>query len=394
VSRGRVAHAILALIALGTAVRLGIAFRTTGVFFDLDSYAVVDRGLSAHGLHVYSAINGFVIRWPYPPGYFPVIGAVRALANATGVDFHQLMRLPAIAADAGLAWLVQDMVGRRGGSDRARIGGAAAIALGPIFIGTSSYQGQLDSVAILPAVAALAVWDHPARSDRRAIAAGLLIGLGATFKTAPILMLFALAPLARSRRELGLLGASAAAIPALTLAPFLAADPHGVVHALRYHGLPGLGGLSLLSQPSLPIGWLADGSIRTTGFAQTLTEGAAVVLLPALAALALVLHRRRAAVRPVTAVALVWLVFYVLGVNFLMQYLVWGLPFLVLFAGWRWALAVQIALTPAMLLVFLKTGSHALVWLLYTAPLILAWAGGAALLVRAARSRPTASRAA
>ncbi|MEA2388559.1 MAG: hypothetical protein QOG41_1332 [Thermoleophilaceae bacterium] len=390
----RVPHAVLALIALGTAIRLGIAFWSTGTFFDLDSYAVVDRGLSTHGLHVYSAINGFVIRWPYPPGYFPVIGLVKTLATATGVDFHQLMRVPPIAADAGLAWLVQHMVARRGGSGAARIGATAAIALGPIFAGTSSYQGQLDSVAILPAVGALAVWDRAARSDRRAVGAGLLIGLGATFKTAPILMLVALAPLARSRRELALLVGGALAIPALTLAPFAIADPHGVAHALRYHGLPGLGGLSLLSQPNLPLDWLTDGPVRTTGFAQTLTEGAVFVLLPALAAFAFTLQRRKATVRPVTAVAILWLVFYVFGVNFLMQYLVWGLPFLVLAAGWRWTLAAQLALTPAMLLVFLKTDSHALVWLLYTGPLILMWAAGAALLVRAARSRPTASRAA
>jgi uncharacterized membrane protein len=304
------------------------------------------------------------------------------------------MRLPPIAADAALAWLVQHMVARRGGSPAARVGSAAAVALGPVFAATSGYQGQLDSVAILPALGALAVWDRPG-AGRRALAAGLLIGAGAAVKTAPILMLVALLPTARTRREAALLVAGAAAVPLLALAPFAAADPHGVAHALRYHGLPGLGGLSLLSQPNLPLGWLAAEHVRTTGFAHALTEGAALVLLPALALVALTLWRRRPAVDPVTAAALAWLVFYVFGVNFLMQYLVWGLPFFVLVAGWRRVLAAQIVLTPATVLIFAKTDSHAAVWLLYTLPLVLLWAACAVLLVRAARSRPpTASRAA
>lgn len=383
--------AVLAVIGLGTAIRLGIAYWSKGTFFDLESFAIVDRGLDAHGLDVYSAINGFVIRWPYPPGYFPVIGAVRTLADATGIDFNHLMRLPPIAADAGLAYLVQHMVARRGGSSTARVGAAAAVALGPIFIGTSGYQGQIDAVAILPALAAVALWDRAPRADRDVLGAGLLIGLAAAVKTAPILLLVALVPLVRSRRELFLLVGGATAIPLLALAPFAAADPHGVAHALRYHGLPGLGGLSLVSQPDLPIGWLAGDRVGTTGFAYDLGEAAVAVLLPALAALALTLRRRRDAVGPVAAAALVWLVFYVFGVNFLMQYLVWGLPFFILVAGWRWILAAQVALTPAVLLVFLKTDSHAVVWLLYTLPLIGLWAGCAALLVRAGRRGPTAT---
>jgi hypothetical protein len=49
--------------------------------------------------------------------------------------------------------------------------------LGPSFIDISGYHGQIDSVAILPAVLALMVWERRPQPTR-SVRAGLLIGLG------------------------------------------------------------------------------------------------------------------------------------------------------------------------------------------------------------------------
>src|SRR5207302_10782054 len=104
-----------------------------------------------------------------------------------------------IAADAAIAWLVQAGLGRAGASDRTRLSACALVALGPAFALISGMHGQIDSVAILPAVLALVVWERG--GSRRALAAGLLIGRAASIKTAPGLMVLALLPSVRSRRE-------------------------------------------------------------------------------------------------------------------------------------------------------------------------------------------------
>ena len=56
-----------------------------------------------------------------------------------------------------------------------------------------AFPAGYDSVAILPALVALWVWEQP-RVNRRAVVAGLLIGAGATIETVPIVMLLALIP--------------------------------------------------------------------------------------------------------------------------------------------------------------------------------------------------------
>src|SRR5258708_7967034 len=145
------------LIAIGTLVRLLLAHFGTGVEYDLHSYEIVYSALRHDALHLYTTVNSVQqSRWPYPPGYLPWIAFV---GSVLGSHFRLLMHLPPIVADAAIAWLVADFLGRRGADYRARLAAAGLVALGPSFIAISGYHGQLDSLAILPAVAALRYWE-------------------------------------------------------------------------------------------------------------------------------------------------------------------------------------------------------------------------------------------
>ena len=105
--RGRVKRPLLAIIALGLLIRLAVDASTDGVAFDLQSFHEVDAALRAHGFGLYGAIQP--ARWPYPPGYFPWVLLAGELPR-----FEHAIRLAPMAADAGIALVVQDLLGRFG----------------------------------------------------------------------------------------------------------------------------------------------------------------------------------------------------------------------------------------------------------------------------------------
>jgi uncharacterized membrane protein len=366
-----------AVITAGTLARLVVAATSDGVPYDLASFAIVDATLrGGDPLVLYSAVNegaafGPYPRWPYPSGFLPILVATGSVAEQVGLGLDHLIRVPLIAADAAIALIVADALGRRGASERARLLGAALVAFGPAFAAISGYHGQIDAIAILPAVAAVWLWDRPG-VRHRALLAGALVGLGGAIKTAPLLMVLALLPTVRSRREGVVLLAAAAAVPVVAMLPFLLADAAGVLSSLRYRGGAGLGGISLLVQPELAAGWLAGSDVRLSTVSRALLDAGVLVTLPVVLAAGVLAVRQR--VPAVDAAVLLWLAFYVAGVNFFMQYLVWGLPFLLMRGHLRAVAALQLALLPALVLTYAVEPSAALVWTLYTPPLIAAWA--------------------
>jgi hypothetical protein len=343
--RGR--NLLWAMIVVGLVGRLVLAFKTYGVRYDIDSFVIVKDALKGDVLHLYSEVNsGPTNRWPYLSGYLPLVVLAEGVANLTGAAFHGVVQMPQIGADLAIAWLVQDFVGRRGGGERSRLIAAALVLFGPAFWITSGYHGQIDQFAILPAVLALWLWERSPPGVRRGAVAGALIGVGAAIKIVPGLMLLALLPSAESARERVTLIAAAVVLPLLSIAPFLVADPDGVVQTFRTHRqLPGLGGLSLVVQPELAQAWLHTDQVSLSGLSRTLhdQQPAFVGVLMAPFA-ALVLIRR---VPPATAAALLFVALLVFGIGFAHQYVVWALP-LALMAGYLWQVAaVQAALFPA-----------------------------------------------
>ncbi|HEX8052610.1 MAG TPA: glycosyltransferase 87 family protein [Thermoleophilaceae bacterium] len=366
-------------IAAGTLARLLVAILADTNTEDLASFAIVRDALKSDALDFYSAVPD--LRWPYPPGYLPAVAGFAGVASATGIDFLHLLRLGPIATDVGIALLVQHLLGMRGASEHIRLAAAASVALGPVFVGVAGYQGQIDSVAILPALAAFVVWERG--GPRRAVHAGLLLGLGGSVKTVPLLLVLALLPSVRSPREAATLLAAAAAVPLALIAPFLAHDPGAVWDHLTYRGFPGLGGLSLLVQPDLALFWQAGHDYSPNAATDALIDGGGVVVAAGLIATAALLARTRP--EPLGAATIVWLAVWLIGVNFFIQYLIWGLPFLLARGELRAAAAIQALAGPALLLLYLDVSSEAAIWAVYTVPMLALWALWAALLAQRVR---------
>lgn len=367
--------ALAALVVLGLAIRLTVDLETDGVAFDLDSFAATNLALHHHGFSAY----GFLApaRWPYPPGYFPWLLVAGKIAE--GADFAKVIRLPPMAADVGIALVVQELLRRAGASRERRAAAAALVMLGPIFIGVAGYNGQVDPVAILPALAAYWVWTARERDPRRALYAGLLIGIAAAIKTVPLLMVLALAPSARNWREAMTLAGVAGATLALTFAPFFLATPDDALRVFSYHGVPGFGGISVFAQPGFAQDVLAGKPVGATDALLFMRDhGHQAFLAPALLALTGLFAWRRP--DPLTATVLLWLTVYTFGGNFFLQYLVWGLPFLLVRGHLAWVAAIQLFLTPALLLVYNAPVSETAAMLGYTIPIVIAWiAAGVAL---------------
>jgi hypothetical protein len=284
-----------------------------------------------------------------------------------------------MAADVGIALIVQELLRRAGASRETRVAAAALVLLGPIFIGVAGHNGQLDPVAILPALAAYWVWTARECDPRRALYAGALIGIGATIKIVPLLMVLALAPSARSAREAVTLAATAASTLALVFAPFLFATPEDALGVFSYHGVPGFGGISVFAQPGFIQDVLAGKPVDATDALLFMRDhGHQAFLVPALLALMGLLAWRRP--DPLTATVLLWLTVYTFGGNFFLQYLVWGLPFLLVRGHLAWVAAIQLFLTPALLLAYNAPVPETAAMLGYTIPIVIAWiAAGVAL---------------
>lgn len=365
----RLSRSLWALIAAGVAVRVAVAFATRGAGYDIESFEIVRRALADDPWHVYAAVNDGFYRWPYPPAYFPWIGLSGWLSDTVGGRFDGWVQLPAVLSDAALAWLVALLLRMRGAPDRAVLGGVALVAFGPSFLLTSGYHGQIDSTAILPAVAALYVWERG--GERRALWAGLLIGAGGAVKIVPLAMALPLLVCARSRREAAWLAGGAGAVVVLALAPFLLADPGGTFDSLRNRGFPGLGGISLMLNPDLTDAALRGTTPQNTAITEWLNHHGWLVPVVALLGVAALLWRRRPP--PLDGAVVVWLVMMALGVNFALQYAVWGLPLLIAAGRLRFALALQVALVPAAIVFYRAPWESQGAVVVYSAAMIVAW---------------------
>ena len=169
------ASALYVVLAVGLAFRLIIAQALPGSGFevDLNAFRFWADNLARQGPF------GFYDRpffHDYTPGYLyvlwvigvvghlldPLRGVV-ALPRILGPD---LIKLPAILSDLGIAWLVWSMVQELGGSRRAALVGAVIVVVNPITWFDSVVWGQVDSVgALVVLVAVRELWrDRPERA--------------------------------------------------------------------------------------------------------------------------------------------------------------------------------------------------------------------------------------
>lgn len=362
------------LLVLGAAVRIILAFVTYGVGFDIDSLRIAGDAVASHGFHLYGFLQDHddLNRWPYPGGFLPIILACRAIADTTPFPFHGVIQLPSILADLGLAWAVQYWLASRGRSAAECLSAVTLVALGPSFILISGYHGQINSVTILPAVIAVIVWMN--KGDRRALSAGLLLGLGAAVKTVPLFMVFAMLPTCRSRREAVCLVSAAAAVPIVSVLPFLLVEPHSTAEALRSnHGVPGFGGIGLFLQPDLMDRWLHGEDPTLSAVSQALLDAQNLLVgISVLCAGAFAFWRR---VNAIDAAALIWLTVFVVNPEWGFEYVVWGLPFFLMARRYLEVLILQIVLiAPEVILYFhfVHFGAVPLAWT-YLPTMFVVW---------------------
>lgn len=337
---------LIALLLVGLVGRIVLALSTYGVPFDIGAFPVVHNALHTDPLHLYAGE-----RWPYPPGYFPWIVAAAHLQLWTGIALTDWVQLPSILADIAIAFIVQNVLGARGHGDRSRLVAAGLVAAGPVFVMVSGFHGQIDSIAILPAILGVLVWERH-RGPRRALYAGLLIGVGGLIKTIPAVVAFALLPHMRSKRESVTLLAAAGLPLVLGFMPFALADPQSVKTAVLYRGLPGVGGISLAVQPNLGGVWLTDVPQPTNPVTVFLIDHGGAVAAPLLlATFAFVFWRKP---EPIVGAALIYLSVWAFGINFFLQYLVWGIPFLLMAGYVREVAAAQLLIAPAVYLTYAR----------------------------------------
>lgn len=374
--RGR--RLLVLILTGGLVLRIALAASTEGVAYDIESYRVTGEALVDEGFHVYREVvdrmrelDEPASRWPYPPGFFPVLVAADAVRHLNAVPYRTLIRLPLIAADLLIALALALSRGRLD-SERRRLCAATLVAFGPSFFLISAYQGQLDAAATLPALVAVIVWRR-SESPRRGALAGTLIGLGAAIKTVPIVLAAVLVPRAASRSERIKTAVCAVAVPASLLAPFLLAEPRATLEALHYTGAPGVGGLSLAVQPSLAFGWILHRDVTLTTPSAFLQRHAAVVVATALLAVALLLWVRRPA--PEDGAVVVWLALYAFAPSFFFQYLVWGLPFLLLAGRLRAGAAIQVVVAAPTVIALLRPWGATWIMYLYLPAMLVLWAG-------------------
>lgn len=342
--------ALAAVLAAGVLLRVGLILAVAPGFDAGDLVRVGDL-LQARGLHLYAGLGGFTL-YPYPPGWLPWPLAVDALAPLLGAARVDLVRLPPILAECLLAVLVHRRLLETGRDGRTALLAAALVALGPAFILPSAVVGQFDSVVMLLVVSAIACW------PRRSGIAGAWLGGAIALKAYPVIFVAALAATARGRRPAVNLIAAAVAVPLLLTLPFLIAEPAATLGAAGYAPLPGVSGLSLVLQPDLVAGWVANRPLELSALSRWVQDSGVPRIGAFLSVALACVFVRRHRPPPLDAALLVVLAFWVGCVNLYWQYLVWGLPLLLLAGRIRSALVLQMVALPGLLLVIVARTQH------------------------------------
>ncbi|HZM73012.1 MAG TPA: phospholipid carrier-dependent glycosyltransferase [Candidatus Polarisedimenticolia bacterium] len=161
------ASGILWILAIGLALRVIIAYLLPGSGFsvDLGAFRYWADNLADNGLY------GFYDRpffHDYTPGYLYVLWLIGGLGNLLnpGHGPGDLIKIPAIVADVGLAWIVWLLLQDLGAGRRAARIGAAVVLFNPVSWFDSVLFGQVDSVGVVVLLFAMReLWhDRPERS--------------------------------------------------------------------------------------------------------------------------------------------------------------------------------------------------------------------------------------
>jgi uncharacterized membrane protein len=311
------------LVLLALAVRLVLTAVARDII-DVENYKRVAETLLANGPGALYVLTPGI--YPYPPPWALVEAAAQYLALAGGPSFSLSIRLPSIAADVGITYLLWHWLRQR--RPGAALWGGLAYALNPLALIITCLHGQFD--AIPAGLSLLAVYWATAR-PRLALSA-LSLGAAIAFKSYPVLLLAPVLLTLASGRARGRYALLALAPVGVLLLPYLLMSPAAVLQELfGYRGTALLGFLVPLRTAYVPLTgahFPVDATLR-------LIRASTFVFLAAYGLLLAWLPRSRLSL--VQAVATVLALFYTLYAGIAPQYLLWLAPFAVLLApGQKW----------------------------------------------------------
>ena len=178
--------AVWGLLLAALALRVWLAIASPGLPNDIGAFAAWARHAASHAL--FWSYSDPALFLDYPPGYLYVLFLIGRLSSALGLQtggeaFLVLLKLPALLAEAGIAWLLFQAARARWG-----LRGAAAIALlfllSPAVLINAAAWGQVDAVLTLAIVASLMLL-----VTRRYGGAGALFALALLIKPQALLWL-------------------------------------------------------------------------------------------------------------------------------------------------------------------------------------------------------------
>lgn len=256
--------------------------------------------------------------YPYPPVWILFEVAAEWLSRGIAGAFPILVKLPVVAADTGIVWLLA-RVGLSQGATRRSLAAAWAYALHPVALLVVGFHGQFDSLAVLAVLAAVVLRDAGRRD-----ASALALALGIATKSYPVLLLPFFLMRDTGWRQAARFLALATVPVAMLLLPFALANAPALHRELfAYGGIADFGWIGLLRSFS----WLRTGGLpRSEAVHWSVAVGVGKTLFLAVwcGIVALVFRRRDAAL--VDACLAVLLGFLALYGAVSAQYLLWVIP--------------------------------------------------------------------
>lgn len=166
--------AVLIALAIGLAIRLILLYLLPGSGFgpDLASFRFWANDLATNGLAGFYQRDFF---HDYTPGYLYVLWLVGTVGKALG-GIGDLIKIPPILADLGIAYLVWSMARELGVRDRLAVVAALVVAVNPVFWFDNVVWGQVDSFGVLFLMLGLrSLWrDQPERAAIFAVIAAVV----------------------------------------------------------------------------------------------------------------------------------------------------------------------------------------------------------------------------
>jgi hypothetical protein len=313
-ARSTLSPAMPALMLVALVLRLALLPLDAGN--DFRAFATLALA-TLHGQNVYGMSYAYLhthlhsLSWTYFPLCLHIFTALSFLAGQTGWPFFLLGKLPMVAADLAVGWLLFAALRRRGHSERVALLGMCLYLFNPLVLYNGAFYGRFDTIALAFLLLALEYY------DTRLFAPAYALAIAA--KTFPIFLL-PLLVLGRDRQSPRRLALSGLWLLALSL-PYIVIDPVGLfsyVVANNVHPLVNIAQLGRLSWYALLYShhWM---SINQIALLARLTSVLYVATLLAFARKPLYIKA-----------AACFMLFVLLNRTLYEQYLLWPLPFLII----------------------------------------------------------------